>query len=112
MLDDLDSRGPNSTKAEIEQIQAWLLLAIHEFMFIDYRRGWVSAGRAFRLIQLDWYCEKGAGDGDCESEQDWVEAEQHRRTFWMAYCLDRFISLLGRSPLTFDEQVSILNSTP
>ncbi|KAI8635188.1 fungal-specific transcription factor domain-containing protein [Xylariaceae sp. FL1651] len=88
---------------EIEHVQAWLLLAIHELMFIDFRRGWISAGHAFRLIQLDWARYVDDMDSECAPAQ-WIEAEQKRRTFWMAYCLDRFMSLRSGSPPTFSEQ--------
>ncbi|KAI0109238.1 fungal-specific transcription factor domain-containing protein [Nemania sp. FL0031] len=91
------------TTTEIEHVQAWLLLAIHELMFIDFRRGWISAGRAFRLIQLDWARYTNDLGSECASAQ-WIEAEQRRRTFWMAYCLDRFMSLRSGSPPTFSEQ--------
>ncbi|KAI1115682.1 fungal-specific transcription factor domain-containing protein [Nemania sp. NC0429] len=88
---------------EIEYVQAWLLLAIHELMFINFRRGWISAGRAFRLIQLDW--ARYIDDSGSESAPaQWVEIEQRRRTYWMAYCLDRFMSLRSDSPPTFSEQ--------
>lgn len=94
---------------EIEHIQAWLLLAIHELMFIDFRRGWISAGRAFRLIQLDWARYVDDLGSDCAPAQ-WVEIEQKRRTYWMAYCLDRFMSLRSGSPPTFSEQASTQSS--
>lgn len=35
-----------------EQSQAWILLTVYEFMRTDYRWGWISAGRSFRLVQL------------------------------------------------------------
>ncbi|KAI1364071.1 fungal-specific transcription factor domain-containing protein [Xylaria arbuscula] len=96
--------GPSSpATTEIEYVQAWLLLAIHELMFIDFRRGWISAGRAFRLIQLDWARYTDDLGSNCASTQ-WIETEQKRRTFWMAYCLDRFMSLRSGSPPTFSEQ--------
>ncbi|KAJ8115872.1 hypothetical protein ONZ43_g4564 [Nemania bipapillata] len=88
---------------EIEHVQAWLLLAIHELMFIDFRRGWISAGRAFRLIQLDWARYTDDLGSECAPLQ-WIEIEQKRRTFWVAYCLDRFMSLRSGSPPTFSEQ--------
>lgn len=53
-VEKLASSNPSLTR-RIEYIQAWLLLAIYEFMFQDFRRGWISAGRAFRLIQLAGY---------------------------------------------------------
>ncbi|KAI1123179.1 fungal-specific transcription factor domain-containing protein [Nemania abortiva] len=91
------------TTTEIEHVQALLLLAIHELMFIDFRRGWISAGRAFRLIQLDWARYTNDLGSECAPAQ-WIEMEQKRRTFWMAYCLDRFMSLRSGSPPTFSEQ--------
>ncbi|KAI1427792.1 fungal-specific transcription factor domain-containing protein [Xylaria sp. FL1777] len=93
----------NPAATEIEYVQAWLLLAIHELMFIDFRRGWISAGRAFRLIQLDWARYTDDLGSNCAPAQ-WIETEQKRRTFWMAYCLDRFVSLRSGSPPTFSEQ--------
>ncbi|RYP02757.1 hypothetical protein DL764_005631 [Monosporascus ibericus] len=89
LLEESDEKPTSPPATEIELIQAWLLLAIHELVFVDFRRGWISAGRAFRLIQLDWSRYMDASDMAVEPPQ-WVEAEQRRRTFWMAYCLDRF----------------------
>ncbi|KAI1170699.1 fungal-specific transcription factor domain-containing protein [Nemania sp. FL0916] len=101
--------SPSTT--EIEHVQAWLLLAIHELMFIDFRRGWISAGRAFRLIQLDWARYTDDLSSECAPAQ-WTEVEQRRRTFWMAYCLDRFMSLRSGSPPTFSEQNMIRLPAP
>lgn len=103
-LEILDSKSASLASTDIEQVQAWLLLAIHEFMCIDFRRGWLSAGRAFRLIQLNWLRDTDTVDINLVPA-DYVEVEQKRRTFWLAYCLDRFISIRTGSPLTFSEQV-------
>jgi hypothetical protein len=104
-LEILDSKNMKLASTDLEQVQAWLLLAIHEFMCVDFRRGWMSAGRAFRLIQLSW--RHGTDGPDlAQAQGDWIESEQKRRTFWMAYCLDRFVSMRIGSPLTFSETVS------
>ncbi|KAJ5797805.1 uncharacterized protein N7503_007101 [Penicillium pulvis] len=103
-LETLDSKNTKLESMDLEQVQAWLLLAIHEFMCIDFRRGWMSAGRAFRLIQLSW---RHGTDGPDQAQGDWIESEQKRRTFWMAYCLDRFVSMRIGSPLTFSETIAI-----
>ncbi|KAI0412773.1 fungal-specific transcription factor domain-containing protein [Xylaria grammica] len=103
LLRDPEEGLTNPASTEIEHVQAWLLLAIHELMFIDFRRGWISAGRAFRLIRLDWARYTDGLSSDCAPAQ-WIETEQKRRTFWMAYCLDRFMSLRSGSPPTFSEQ--------
>lgn len=102
-LEALDSKCTGLTMTEMEQVQAWLLLAIHEFMCVDFSRGWISAGRAFRLIQLNWHQYTDGPDVSL-TRTDWVDAEQMRRTFWLAYCLDRFISVRNNSPMTFSEQ--------
>ncbi|KAI0845064.1 hypothetical protein F5Y00DRAFT_273314 [Daldinia vernicosa] len=102
-LEALDSKCISLAMTEMEQVQAWLLLAIHEFMCVDFSRAWISAGRAFRLIQLNWHHYSDGSDASL-TQTDWVDAEQKRRTFWVAYCLDRFISIRNNSPMTFSEQ--------
>ena len=95
----------------IEQVQAWILLAIYELTSdtCNYQRGMVSAGRAFRLVQLMRLYEidghnhvgtscQGQGQGD------WIDIESMRRTFWMAYTLDRSTSAIDGLPLTFNER--------
>ncbi|KAI1477823.1 hypothetical protein F4774DRAFT_419856 [Daldinia eschscholtzii] len=110
-LETLDSKSIGLPIAEVEQVQAWLLLAIHEFMCVDFNRGWVSAGRAFRLIQLNWL-QYSDGPDVSLAQMDWVDSEQRRRTFWLAYCLDRFISVRNHSPMTFSEQNTIRLPAP
>ncbi|KAI1080447.1 hypothetical protein F5B20DRAFT_589247 [Whalleya microplaca] len=112
-LESLDQRSNATETVDTENVQAWLLLAIHELMCVGFRRAWISAGRAFRLIQLDpaWITAAGpVADNDTPPPADrahLVEAEQRRRTFWFAYCLDRFISLRNGSSPAFSERVSV-----
>ncbi|KAL9110684.1 MAG: hypothetical protein Q9227_004861 [Pyrenula ochraceoflavens] len=110
-LEALDLKDASLASIDVEQTQAWLLLAIHELMCVDFRRGWISAGRAFRLIQLNWLHDVDNPDMNL-GQSDWVENEQKRRTFWMAYCLDRFVSIRTGSQLTFHEQVTIRLPSP
>lgn len=102
-----------TTTADTEVVQAWLLLAVHELMCVSFRRAWITAGRAFRLIQLDpsWTAADGGVTTemhvDIQNHQaQWIETEQRRRTFWFAYCLDRLMSLRNGSPPTFGDRVS------
>lgn len=101
--------------AETELVQAWLLLAVHELMCVSFRRAWMTAGRAFRLIQLDssWTAADGgvSTEGHINNQHhqaQWIDIEQRRRTFWFAYCLDRLMSMRNGSPPTFSERVSAL----
>ncbi|KAF2204950.1 hypothetical protein GQ43DRAFT_453446 [Delitschia confertaspora ATCC 74209] len=96
----------------IELAQAWIFLAIYEIMQVNYDRGWLSAGRCFRLVQLMKLHEIDVPNGIAESTSlTFVEIEERRRTFWMAYSLDRFINLINQLPLTLSEQV-ILTRLP
>lgn len=102
-----------SLTRRIEYIQAWLLLAIYEFMFQDFRRGWVSAGRAFRLIQLAGYESTDAPNkGEPQYQPAWAEMEERRRTLWLAYCLDRLLGMRSDTPLTFSDQVLVRLPAP
>ncbi|POS69897.1 all development altered-6 [Diaporthe helianthi] len=89
---------------DFAQVQAQLLLALYEFKCVDFRRGWMRAGRAFRLIQLNWFYDILSTSS---TMSDWVEAEQRRRTFWVAFCLDRTISLRNDAPCTFNEPIYV-----
>ncbi|KAH8785756.1 fungal-specific transcription factor domain-containing protein [Diaporthe sp. PMI_573] len=100
--------------ADTEVVQAWLLLAVYELMCVSFRRAWITAGRAFRLIQLDSAWTEADGgvptemiSGNQHHQAKWIEIEQRRRTFWFAYCLDRLMSLRNGSPPTFGERVSV-----
>lgn len=104
MLEILELKTVDSDSIDIEQVQVSILLAIYEFMRSHYRRGWMSAGRAFRLIQLMRLHEIDAPD-HILMQTDWIKTEEKRRTFWMAYSLDRFISIRNGWPLTLSEQV-------
>ena len=103
ILDALETESQDSSVTGLEQPQAWLLLSIYELISDHFQRGLVSAGRAFRLVQL-----MGLYKMDIELpvgfQGDWVDKEYMRRTFWVAYSLDRFTSMVDGLPLTFDER--------
>ncbi|KAK3950548.1 fungal-specific transcription factor domain-containing protein [Pseudoneurospora amorphoporcata] len=110
MLESLDmcenTHPSHESPVCIEEIQAWLLLAFYEFSRTNYKRGWVTAGRAFRLVQLARLHEIDSPErAMLQQGEDPVVVEERRRTFWVAYCLDRFISLKNQWPLTLMEEV-------
>lgn len=92
---------------DVEQVQAQLLLSMYELKHIDLRQGFITAGSAFRLIQLGWFQDLISGSNTFPPSMDWVDLEEKRRTFWLAYYLDRIISLRSDSSCTFGEQVSL-----
>ena len=103
MLEALDMAEDDMQPVRIEQVQAWLLVAYYEFARSSFRRASISAGRAFRLVQLARLHEVDSPENSVEGE-DPVLTEEKRRTFWVAYCLDRLICLRNRCPLTLAEE--------
>ncbi|KAG0160806.1 hypothetical protein PDIDSM_8336 [Penicillium digitatum] len=107
MLETLESEEYHQEDAfYTQQAQAWILVAVYEFMEKSFRRTWASTGRALRLVQL----LKWNGIDSLEHLPDVsgtfytvTETEEKRRTFWMAYCLDRLFCILSNSALTVDE---------
>lgn len=104
----------------LEQAQAWTLLALYELTCEDYHRGMLSAGRAFRLVQMmrlyevdvpqtpptqEMEQDQGQLGLQMRAQDDWVDNEMRRRTFWLAYTIDRFTSIVDGMHLFFDERM-------
>lgn len=106
-LENLELQVSSLEPTNVEQAQAWLLIAIYEFTRMHYSRGWMSIGRTCRLIQLMGLhkidcVERMSKDAESIPRSS-VETEERRRTFWMAYCLDRFIGIRNDWPIAFNE---------
>ncbi|KAJ5999869.1 hypothetical protein N7481_000278 [Penicillium waksmanii] len=109
-LESLELQLPDIKAIDVEQAQAWLLIAIYELTRMHYSQGWISVGRACRLVQLMSLhkidaVEKMTSDATLPPFTD-VETEERRRTFWMAYCLDRIIGIRNDWPIAFSELVN------
>lgn len=104
MLENLDLHEDDMNTVRVEQVQAWLLLAFYEFARCNYRRAWITAGRAFRLVQLARLHEVDISENATECA-DAVSREEKRRTFWVAYYLDRLLCIRNRRPLTLIEEM-------
>ncbi|PWY77013.1 C6 transcription factor [Aspergillus heteromorphus CBS 117.55] len=112
MLDTLDLQGPKTDATGIEQAQAWILVCIYEYMQLSPLQAWMSTGRCSRLVlgmrlyELDDPNSPVTMAREQEAVLvDWIGLEEQRRTFWMAYCLDRFISFHNGLPFTLNEQL-------
>lgn len=108
-----------------ELIQAWLLLAHYEFLRRHERQALLTAGRAFRLLQLSRLFDIDAHDSDAPalehsatssssmsssapqpaSDDGWIETEEKRRTLWAAFVLDRLSSMLNDRPWMLHEEI-------
>ncbi|GKZ29520.1 hypothetical protein AbraIFM66950_005221 [Aspergillus brasiliensis] len=111
LLGCLELADSNTNTDRIEHIQALLILAVYEFTHHTFSRGWLSAGQGIRLAQLmnlhkiDFSNKGKAIPHEASGLDDPVYTEEKRRVFWVAYILDRLISLVNESPLTIDERV-------
>ncbi len=93
----------------LDQAQAWILIAVYELMQNAFQPAWASAGRAIRLVQFMRLNSLDASD-DTVAASAVAYLEEKRRTFWMAFCLDRYTCVLGDLPLTLSEH--LVSGTP
>lgn len=93
----------------VEQAQTWILIATYEFRRMHFHRSWMSTGRAVRLVQMmGLHCmDRTVSDSPpllLPKPKDWTAGEERRRTFWMAFCLDRYASIGHGWPSTVDDK--------
>ncbi|PKY00458.1 fungal-specific transcription factor domain protein [Aspergillus campestris IBT 28561] len=114
MLDMLDQQSPrpDGLGLGMEQAQAWVLISLYEYMHLSPQQAWMSVGRCCRLVlgmrlyEIDDPTSPIALARDAEYVLvDWTAVEEQRRTFWMAYSLDRLISFHHGLPFTLSEQL-------
>lgn len=98
--------GERGAPVELEYIQALLLLVYYEVLRMPQYRCIITSGRAFRLIQISRLHDIDAETVPIDniSGEDFARDEERRRTFWMAYCFDRFLSSRHQLPLTLHEE--------
>ncbi|KAJ5864573.1 uncharacterized protein N7529_006489 [Penicillium soppii] len=106
-LEALDSNIESTDAASLQAAQAWLLITNYEFRYMGYCRAWLTAGRAFRIIQLAKLHEMDRLNDvglNITMPEIWAEAEEKRRTYWLAYCLDRLLNISEEWPLSLQEE--------
>ena len=104
-MDELKGSGENFVT--LAHAQTWVLLCTYEFKLMYFPRAWMSVGRASRLclmMGLNRIDGIGMDVKQClPPAKDWIEREERRRTFWMAYCVDRYASIGTGWPMSIDE---------
>lgn len=92
----------------LELVQAWLIVAYFELLHVGEHQAMLTAGRAFRLVQLArLYDVDGSIEDkslDLLGEIDQRQLEEKRRTFWLAFAFDRFLCSQSEWPLTLQEE--------
>ncbi|PWY85832.1 hypothetical protein BO94DRAFT_467742, partial [Aspergillus sclerotioniger CBS 115572] len=103
--------SPGNSDGDTELVQAWVLIATCESMRTRHRQAWMSAGQAFRLVQglrfheIDRSYNNDTSLISSPESGSFIETEEKRRVFWMAYLLDHLFSMRNDWPVTLHEHV-------
>lgn len=111
-LSDLDAL--DTAAVQLEHIQAGLFVAHYECLRVCEHWAMLTAGRTFRLVQMSRLYDMDAAL--CFSatsmpvpDMTFSEAEERRRTVWLAFAFDRFLSTRDEWPLTLHEEMVSLS---
>ncbi|KAL3961699.1 hypothetical protein ACCO45_003222 [Purpureocillium lilacinum] len=101
-------KGYGEHMISVAHCQTHILLACYEMKMMYFPRAWINTGSAVRLAQmigLHRLDGQGLDVKQClPPPKDWTEREERRRTFWMAFCEDRYASIGTGWPMTIDER--------
>ncbi|KAI0973113.1 hypothetical protein F4678DRAFT_478321 [Xylaria arbuscula] len=109
----IDSHSTASCdRIQIEYVQAWLLLALYESLRVNEWQAMMTAGYAFRIVQMTRLHELDKIQRvdrhlkeTFEPNESFSEREERRRTFWVAYTLDYFLCWRSEWPVTLHEDM-------
>jgi hypothetical protein len=103
-----EMKGHGESTITLAHCQMWILTSTYEFKLMYFPRAWLSSGRATRLAQMMQLHRMDGVGLDVKQclppPKDWTEREERRRTFWMAFCVDRYASIGTGWPMTIDER--------
>lgn len=106
-------KGHGEHMISVGHAQTHILLCAYEFKMMYFPRAWMSTGSAVRLCQMMGLHRLDGAGLDVKQclppARDWTEREERRRTFWMAFCEDRYASIGTGWPMTIDENDVLTN---
>ncbi|ESZ97049.1 fungal specific transcription factor domain-containing protein [Sclerotinia borealis F-4128] len=101
-------KGFGENIISVSHAQSHILLASYEFKMMYFPRAWMSTGAAIRLCQMMGLHRLDKPSLDVKQcippPRDWTEREERRRTFWSAFCEDRYASIGTGWPMMIDEK--------
>lgn len=110
-MDEMKGFGENIIT--LAHCQTWILIGAYEFRMIYFPRAWLSVGKATRLALMMGLNRLDVVGLDVKQSmfppKDWTEREERRRTFWMAFCTDRYASIGTGWPMVIDENDIMTN---
>ncbi|KAK7445574.1 binuclear zinc transcription factor [Colletotrichum acutatum] len=103
-----EMRGDGQFFATVAHAQCWTLISNFEAQQLYFAQASMSLCRAIRIGQM-LGLHRVDGEGvDAMSllppPQDWSEAEERRRTWWVIYCSDRLVSGSTGWPVMINQQ--------
>lgn len=105
--EDDEVNGSGEKILTLSHCQAWILISVYELQMTFIPRAWLSIEKASRIsLMLGLNRLDGLNQGiklPMSSPTDWVEKEEHRRVFWMAFCLDQSVNIGTGWPMTIKE---------
>ncbi|KAK7422201.1 hypothetical protein QQX98_001724 [Neonectria punicea] len=106
-------KGYGEQMISVSHCQTHILLSSYEMKMMYFPRAWVNTGSAIRLAQMTGLHRLDGTGLDVKQclapPKDWTEREERRRTFWMAFCQDRYASIGTGWPMTIDERDIMTN---
>lgn len=92
----------------LRHAQAWILIGLYEFKMMMFPNAWMTTGRATRVTQmlgLHRLDELGLDvKQTLPTSTNVCEKDERRRTFWMAFIMDRCAGVGTGWPLIVDER--------
>ena len=106
---------PLSTQSTFYCAQAWLHLAMHDMICGRFALVWTSTCQAIRLLQIakvhNLDIVNTSSANDVSENGNWPEAEEKRRAFWFAFCMDRS-AFIGQGLPSFIDEKDVRIPTP
>ncbi|KAK4498657.1 hypothetical protein PRZ48_009167 [Zasmidium cellare] len=94
-----------SVSIDVAWIQAHVVIAIYEALCMDLQLAGMTLTYCLRLMQVQQWHRLDADESCLAHGESLIDKEEKRRTFWLAFALDRFISLACRLPVTLSDEV-------
>ncbi|RDL34407.1 Uncharacterized protein BP5553_07535 [Venustampulla echinocandica] len=112
-LEAAEMKGHGETFVTVYHAQAWGLISSYEAKRTLFSRSWMSTGRMTRLVQMLGLHRLDGDRSDLKqilpSPSDWIELEERRRTFWVAFHNDRWASSGTGWPMIINEKEILTN---
>ncbi|KAL6416052.1 hypothetical protein AUP68_00261 [Ilyonectria robusta] len=103
-----EMKGQGEYFTTIAHTQCWCLLGSFESQHLIFSRASVSLSKSVRMAQMLWLhrldSPQQPTDPPLQPPRDYFEAEERRRTWWVVFCSDRFVSGITSWPALINDK--------